>query len=932
MRLKNLPESLRRPPCARLLLAGLCLFALQSVISAGGAAPAPPPQAVLHLANDGFISGQLQENPRGAALRWQAPAFKSPFEFALSGVSAVHFPAPARLPRPTGEWCFELDQGAVLFGSLIGWNGDELEIDASRIGRIHVKASSVHRFYRSRDNGDVIYLGPSGLSGWQISPASKAWREDFGHLATDQEGFAQGNFGLPTRAAIEFEISWKKKPDFVFALAVGDDDKSLKQAFRFEVWGSDLVVQRELENEADPAEIQSVGSGPGRAHLQVFLDQALGRCLVFSASGSKLAEIKVASPNPQVYGGVRLENVRGDVRLERLRIARWTGDLPREVRADQPRVHRTDATIDYGKITRYDATAREFVLRGEAGETRVPAARVDSVFLSFPVEGNPPPVRVGYHDGIHVGGELVKVADGALWMTSRSVKEPLRLPLDGLRSLIVVPQETPSAEPDAAETLGTLELEGARLRGRLVEGQVEPGASCLVWHPVGSASASALLSGISGRIVFREPPPPPKPVPQTTQPRPGVLIRINGAVVQQPTTRRVPAKGSGQPSLYLRTGDTLPCEVTKMDETGVWFKTAVSDSGFVKHDKIKAVELVRDPQNAPGLTAVKRNRLLTLPRMQRDNPPTHLIRSRNGDYLRGRIVSMDENNLRVEVRLETKTIPRDRIARIIWLHAEDLVAENSDKEPEAPPLPPDTRDGRVQVLRSDGIRLTFVPERFSEATLAGNSEVLGDCRVALKQIDQLLIGSSIEQAAAQLAYQKWKLQNAIDPKFVTAGDSPEGESAGTESALVGKPAPTFDLELLNGGRFRLAEMKGQVVVLDFWATWCGPCLAAMPQVDRAARAFAGQGVQLVAVNLEEAPKQIKSMLERHKLELTVALDRDGAVAGKYQASAIPQTVIIDREGNVSRVFIGANPHLEDQIREALNTLLPDAKPAEPPAN
>ena len=84
----------------------------------------------------------------------------------------------------------------------------------------------------------------------------------------------------------------------------------------------------------------------------------------------------------------------------------------------------------------------------------------------------------------------------------------------------------------------------------------------------------------------------------------------------------------------------------------------------------------------------------------------------------------------------------------------------------------------------------------------------------------------------------------------------------------------------------------------------------------------------MAVNLEEAPKQIKSMLERHKLELTVALDRDGVVAGKYQANAIPQTVIIDKEGVVSRVFIGGSAQLEDQIRDVLKGLLPDAKSAE----
>ena len=922
------------PTCRILLLLALLFFDFP--LGTRAADDTAPARAVLHLANNGFVTGELQENGAGAALRWQSPAFTAPFNFALNEISAVHFPAPGKLPKPIGDWCFELEQGTVLFGSLIAWNGDELEIDASRIGRVRIKSSSVRRFYRSRDNGDVIYLGPSGMAGWQLAPSPKTWREDFGHLATEAEGFAQGNFGLPARAAIEFEISWKKKPDFIFALAVGDDEKSVKEAFRFEVWFDELVIQRDLDAEklAEPAEVQAIGSGPGRAHLLVFLDQNQGRCLVYSAGGSKLAEIKLAPQQPQIYGGVRLENVRGDIRLERLRIARWTGDLPREVKADQPRVHHTDGSVEYGRISRFDAATGEFVLSGESGDKRLLASRVDSGFLSFPTESPSPTVRVGYHDGIHVGGELVKVADGAVWMTSRAISGPLRLPLDNLRSIIVL-QQNPTADPDGGEPVGTLELDGVRLRGRLVDGHESPGARCLVWHPVGSAAAGPLRTGMAGRIVYREPPPPPKAVPQQAQPQQRVRVMINGAAVQPPGGRKPVPRGTGQPSLYLLTGDTIPCEVTKIDETGVSFKTAVSESGFVKHDKIKAVELLRDPTNAPGLTAAKRNRLLVLPRVQRDNPPTHLIRSTNGDYLRGRIVGMDENNLQVEVRLETKSIPRERIARIIWLHAEDLVAENAGEhakgEPDEVAPATDTRDGRVQVLRSDGIRLTFVPEKFADATLIGNSEVLGACKVAMKQIDQLLIGNAIEQAAAQLAYQKWKMQNAADPKFVQAGESGGGESTGTESALVGKPAPVFDLELLQGGRFKLAEMKGKVVVLDFWATWCGPCLAAMPQVDRAARAFADQGVQLVAVNLEEAPKQIKSMLERHKLDLTVALDRDGVVAAKYQANAIPQTVIIDKEGVVSRVFIGGSAQLEDQIRDALKSLLPDAKPAEQPA-
>jgi thiol-disulfide isomerase/thioredoxin len=238
----------------------------------------------------------------------------------------------------------------------------------------------------------------------------------------------------------------------------------------------------------------------------------------------------------------------------------------------------------------------------------------------------------------------------------------------------------------------------------------------------------------------------------------------------------------------------------------------------------------------------------------------------------------------------------------------------------------------VQALRNDGVRLTFQAERFSDGTLSGKSDVLGPCAVKLDQADQLLIGGAIEQAAAQLAYQQWKLKNAPEPKFVQSDgdDSDGGPSTGTESPLVGKPAPDFDLDLLDGKKFHLAEAKGKVIILDFWATWCGPCLQAMPQVEKVAHEVEGQGVQLVAVNLQETSEQIKSMLERHKLKITVALDRDGVVADRYKAVAIPQTVVVNREGTIARLFVGGGPHFEDQLREAVKAVLAGEKAKDAP--
>ena len=187
-----------------------------------------------------------------------------------------------------------------------------------------------------------------------------------------------------------------------------------------------------------------------------------------------------------------------------------------------------------------------------------------------------------------------------------------------------------------------------------------------------------------------------------------MALRFMNAMAEPSAT----APAAGNPgeerrSLYLRDGDVIPSVVTKIDENGVWFRSSLSASTFVSNEKVKAVELAPEPPNSTPpvrLTRTKRDRLLTLPRMQKPDPPTHLIRARSGDYLRGRVIGMDDKTLKVEVRLETKDVPRDRISRIIWLHADEL---DPSKKP-----PPPKATTRVQALRNDGVRLTFHAEKF----------------------------------------------------------------------------------------------------------------------------------------------------------------------------------------------------------------------------
>jgi thiol-disulfide isomerase/thioredoxin len=129
-------------------------------------------------------------------------------------------------------------------------------------------------------------------------------------------------------------------------------------------------------------------------------------------------------------------------------------------------------------------------------------------------------------------------------------------------------------------------------------------------------------------------------------------------------------------------------------------------------------------------------------------------------------------------------------------------------------------------------------------------------------------------------------------------------------ALEGKAAPAFALEDLDGKTVKLEELKGSVVVLDFWATWCGPCRKGMPILDKVAQARKDKALKVYAVNLEEEKDRVAAFAKDTKLGLPVLLDTDGEVGRAYGARAIPETVIIGKDGMVKKVLIGLHPEEE----------------------
>ena len=128
-------------------------------------------------------------------------------------------------------------------------------------------------------------------------------------------------------------------------------------------------------------------------------------------------------------------------------------------------------------------------------------------------------------------------------------------------------------------------------------------------------------------------------------------------------------------------------------------------------------------------------------------------------------------------------------------------------------------------------------------------------------------------------------------------------------AKEGALAPDFLLETLEGNDLRLSDFRGQPVVVNFWATWCTSCREEIPQLVVAYDRFRDDGLEIIAVDLQESDSIVRSYAQDFGMEFPIVMDRDGRVADRYRLLGVPTTFFIDREGLVRSVFTG--PFLEE---------------------
>jgi peroxiredoxin len=139
---------------------------------------------------------------------------------------------------------------------------------------------------------------------------------------------------------------------------------------------------------------------------------------------------------------------------------------------------------------------------------------------------------------------------------------------------------------------------------------------------------------------------------------------------------------------------------------------------------------------------------------------------------------------------------------------------------------------------------------------------------------------------------------------------------------AGTEAPGFRLPSLAGGEMDLASQRGKVVVLNFWATWCPPCVAEMPSLERLHRALSPEGLSVVTVSTDEDEAALRQFVSERALTIPVLKDPGGRVAaGEYRTTGYPETFLLDREGRILKHVVGPAEWDSPQMLAELRRLL-----------
>jgi thiol-disulfide isomerase/thioredoxin len=891
------------------------------------------------------------------ALLWDCQSFVDTMQLPWSSIDSISFGPNGNSSdpiAPSDEYVIELSNGECLTATIEEIDKKTMVIRSDRFPKQRIALGAVRailKVVKSLD-GAVGKLVPAEWK--QVLPATKSdkdlrWTPKVGSIETEAAGtsIAQ-NVVMPAMSSIEIDVGWTHStPNW--SISLGSKLPKLELRVRKLETRDDLSITLLLEEEIS-ADITSViipfRSIPMRdmdsIRLRILCDFERGR-FALQQNGRTVGEVvgKEKLPSDGKYRLQVTNDATGGMILREIKISRSIFSLgedniqpPAESNTEPVQkcsLLMTSGVVYLGRLGDFDKAAQSVGFVDETGTERqiklselermelvsIPKQPVDADVI-WPESNFAEQVHctVQMADGDRFTGKSVEQRGTNLLIAHPAIRSSIEVPLALINSIqfhrpdLVTFAVDAAATPEMPMKLTTDEVHS---NGWLVgtnEASEDGNSKGWYWKPRGVDKAVRLHSNINGTIdMMRSRVPAGE---QENSKNATLRTDVYGRPLQD-----------GEPAFFLTNGDSIPGKLESFREGVLQFSSDLFGSSRIDGRHVRGMRrLVYTGTDL--MDAVSLKRLLTIPRMARTSPPSHLVIARDSDVIRGDITFMDEDVIKLEVRGEERTVWMKNVAEIVWLEpAPPLPDSDSDKSVANPQAleNPKKNEGNAppcQVITRLGARVSLIPIAIQNAVLVGQHPDLGESRLPFQDCVRLLFGKEIEQALSSSRFAKWKLRHAVDPKFVDEAKEADGEA---KSSLVGNRAMDFDLEKLDGKRVKLSSLKGRVVLLDFWASWCGPCRTSLPIVQQLANDFPKDKLEFLAINLEEDHHVVRGMSAVLGIGDNCLLDPNGSVGKLYGASSIPYTIVIDREGVIRKVYVGSNDAAYTKMRELISELI-----------
>ena len=709
-------------------------------------AQAQEPAERLRWKNGDILPGKLMESDPGT-VGWASEYFSDNLVVDIRVIDSILFP---KQPAPPTE-AFQISTVSddVWTADLIGADNNTFLFSSKRHGQVRVNRDAIYTFNR-RESPNLIFDG-SQLTAWESFKvdeskipflldidARSSWVPNAaGHLQTNHaKASIFCAFNLPKRFEIDLEFTSTEPPGFV--LAIGE---SIRKALRLETWADEVVVIQNVRF----MRVLTFGRHRRSIRLRLMFDDVDRTLNVFDVTGRLLVNVQDVDPIT-TKSGIFIRNRGKNLTIRRLSVYRQpTEGVRQQIDPSKPRVHMTDGQIVYGHL--FVAAGTAYVLDAQGDRRNIDMERVDRIIqpkVELIARSESP--ELTYADGAALRGRIEQLYTDRVMLRTTFADKPMTCMLAGALQL-QLGQTTEIRDPSKDDD--RLFHASGRLRGSvLFDSKDTP----LLWQSLG-AKAPVRLAPTGEYGIKRS------------------SKRVSQELLFD--TEQFPNM------LHLKNGEVIPCQALSYHEKMFSFQSPFIakreiDSSFVKGIEFKPSERP-DPKEEPsseldwlhktrdakqklslGIDSVKLERALTVPRFNRDNPPSHLLVASTGDFKRGKLLGFNRQTIQFDSKLRKLTIPINRVARIIDI-------SRSEEQPNNPVLV-NNASNLVRITLADRSILIFEALGSKDGLLLGHSPIYGAVAVPVSSIHYLHFGA-YEGESLKSVFEEWVVRPSKEPHF-----------------------------------------------------------------------------------------------------------------------------------------------------------------------